>query len=93
MDLRVHMFFLLPLAYWLLSAGAGVSEWRSVALWLALLLAVFVREVARLITATWHGLHIRSVLLLPIGGLFSYAGPESAEHAVEPKVQLSLALA
>lgn len=92
-DLRVHVFFLLPLAYWLLSADAGLSEWRSVALWLALLLAVFVREVARLITATWHGLHIRSVLLLPIGGLFSYSGPESAEHAVEPKIQLSLALA
>jgi Zn-dependent protease len=92
-DLRVHMFFMLPLAYWLLSAGAGVSEWRSVGLWLILLVAVFVREVARLLTATWHGLHIRSVLLLPIGGLFSYAGPESAEHAVEPKVQRSLALA
>ena len=91
-DLRVHMFFLLPLAYWLLSAG-GVSEWRSVGLWLILLAAVFVREIARLLTATWHGLHIRSVLLLPIGGLFSYAGPESAEHAVEPKVQRSLALA
>jgi len=86
------MFFLLPLAYWLLSAG-GVSEWRSVGLWLILLAAVFVREIARLLTATWHGLHIRSVLLLPIGGLFSYAGPESAEHAVEPKVQRSLALA
>ncbi|MFZ0661126.1 MAG: CBS domain-containing protein [Acidobacteriaceae bacterium] len=91
-DLRIHMFFVLPLAYWLLSAAAGVSAWRGVVLWLALLLAVFVREVARLVTAAWNGLHIRSVLLLPIGGLFSYSGPDSAEHAVEPRVELALAL-
>jgi predicted transcriptional regulator len=91
-DFRVHLFFVLPLAYWLFAAAAGVSAWRGVVLWLVLLLAVFVREVARLITAAWNGLHIRSVLLLPIGGLFSYAGPDSAEHAVEPKVQFALAL-
>lgn len=91
-DLRIHMFFVLPLAYWLLSSAAGVSAWRGIALWLVLLLIVLVREVARLITAAWNGLHIRSVLLLPIGGLFSYAAPDSAEHAVEPRVQLALSM-
>lgn len=91
-DLRIHMFFVLPLAYWLISSAAGVSAWRGVALWLVLLFVVLIREVARLITAAWNGLHIRSVMLLPIGGLFAYAEPDSAEHAVEPGVQLALAI-
>ena len=92
-DLRIHMFFVLLLGFCLLSTSvAGVSAWRGVALWLILLAVVFVREIARLITAAWNGLQIRSILLLPIGGLFSYASPESAERAVEPRVQLALAL-
>jgi Zn-dependent protease/CBS domain-containing protein len=92
-DLRIHTFFLLLLGFCLLSTSvAGVAAWRGVMLWLLLLLAVFVREIARLITAAYHGLHLRSVLLLPIGGLFSYASPESAERAVEGRVQTTLAL-
>ena len=92
-DLRIHMFFVLLLGFSLLSTGvAGESTWRGVALWLVLVVVVFVREIARLITAAWFGLHIRNILLLPIGGLFSYSSPESAERAVEPRVQLALAL-
>ncbi len=92
-DLRIHTFFLLLLGFCLLSTNvAGVSAWRGVMLWLLLLLVVFVRELARLITAAYHGLQLRSILLLPIGGLFSYASPESAEAAVEGNVQTSLAL-
>jgi Zn-dependent protease len=87
------MFFVLLLGFCLLSTGvSGVSAWRGIALWLALLLVVFVREIARLITAAWNGLHIRSILLLPIGGLFSYQSPESAERAVAPGVQIAMAL-
>lgn len=92
-DLRIHMFFVLLLGLCLLSTGvAGVSAWRGTALWVAVLLAVFVREIARLITAVWNDLRIRSILLLPIGGLFSYSTPDSAERAVAPRVQLALAL-
>lgn len=92
-DLRIHYFFVLLLGFCLLETGvSGVSSWRGVTLWLLLLVVVFVREIARLITAAWFGLHIRSILLLPIGGLFSYSTPESAERAVEPRVQLALAL-
>ena len=92
-DLRIHMFFLLVLGFCLLSTGvAGVAAWRGIMMWLLLLLAVFVREVARLITAAYHDLHIRSILLLPIGGLFSYSTPESAERASEGRVQTILAL-
>ncbi|MBV8115785.1 MAG: CBS domain-containing protein [Silvibacterium sp.] len=93
-DLRIHTFFLLLLGFCLLSTGvAGLPAWRGMMLWLLLFLAVFVREVARLITAAYQDLQIRSILLLPIGGLFSYATPESAERAMEGPVQIILALA
>ncbi len=92
-DLRIHTFFLLLLGFCLLSTSlAGVAAWRGVMLWLMLLLAVFVREIARIITASYHGLQLRSILLLPIGGLFSYSTPQSAERAAEGRVQTVLAL-
>lgn len=92
-DIRIHMFFVLLLGFCLLSTGvSGVSAWRGFAMWCVLLLTVCVREIARLITAAWNGLNIRSILLLPIGGLFSYAAPESAERAAESPVQIALAL-
>ena len=92
-DLRIHYFFMLLLVFCLLSThNTHVSPWRGVALWLILLLVVFVREIARVVTAAWYGLRIRSVMLLPIGGLFSYASPDSAERAVETRVQLVMAV-
>lgn len=92
-DVRIHMFFVLLLGFCLLSTGvSGVSAWRGIALWLELLLVVFVREIARLITAAWNGIYVRSILLLPIGGLISYASPESAERAVAPWVQRAMAI-
>jgi hypothetical protein len=39
-----------------------------------------VRETARLLVAAWLGLRLRAMLLLPIGGLFAYANPESQEN-------------
>ena len=43
--------------------------------------AVIVRETARLMMAAYLDLKLRAVLLLPIGGLFAYANPESQEAA------------
>ena len=37
------------------------------------------QKPARLMVAAWLGLRLRAVLLLPIGGLFAYADPESQE--------------
>jgi Zn-dependent protease len=92
-DLRIHTFFLLLLAFCLLSTSvAGVPALRGFMLWMLLLMVVFVREIARLILATYHGLQLRSVLLLPIGGLFSYATPESAERANGSRIQALLAI-
>jgi Zn-dependent protease/CBS domain-containing protein len=91
-DLRIHTFFLLLLGLCLLSTTVvNVASWRAVMLWLILLLAVIVREVARVVVASYHGVQLRSILLLPIGGLFSYANPDSSERASEGAVQTSLA--
>ncbi|HEY0794304.1 MAG TPA: CBS domain-containing protein, partial [Acidisarcina sp.] len=47
---------------------------------------------ARLTTAAYFGLQLRTVLLLPIGGLFSYANPDSTEQANQPGVRNAMAL-
>ena len=92
--LRIHYFFLLLLLFCVLSTNlSGTSAWRGVALWFLLFGAVLGREAARAMAAAWHGLAVRSILLLPIGGLFSYASPEMAEHASEGASQWALALA
>ena len=91
-ELRMHMFFALLLALGLLYTSAtGEPAARGIALWLLLLAAVAVRETARSIAAAYYGLELRNILLLPIGGLFAHATPESAERAADPRVQKMLA--
>jgi Zn-dependent protease len=92
-DIRIHTFFLLLLGI-ALSYGsvAGSTGGRGFALWLLLLLAVVVREIARAIAAAWFGLELRSLLLLPTGGLMAFASPEATERASSPEVQKRLAL-
>jgi len=91
-ELRVHIFFpLLVLVLFALSAAAGWP--RGLALFILLVAAVVTRETARLLMAAWLGLRLRAVLLLPIGGLFAYANPESQENANRGAGQFALALA
>ena len=91
-ELRVHAFFPLLAAVCLwLSSNEGVL--RGLGLFLALLAAVAVRETARLLTAAWLGLRLRAILLLPIGGLFAYADPDSQEKSNQGGGQFALALA
>jgi CBS domain-containing protein/Zn-dependent protease len=52
-----------------------------------------VRETARLLVAAWLALRLRAILLLPIGGLFAYADPESQENSTQSGGQFGLALA
>ena len=91
-EIRVHIF--LPLVS-IVFLGIGASDGlrRGLALYLLLIAALAVRETARLIVAACLGLRLRAVLLLPIGGLFAYANPESQEHAAEGAGQFALALA
>lgn len=91
-ELRVHAFFpLLAAVCLLLSANSGVL--RGLGLFLVIVFAVAVREAARLLTAAWLGLRLRAVLLLPIGGLFAYANPESQEGSNQGVGQFALAFA
>jgi len=92
--LRIHYFFLLLLFFCVFSTTwSGAPMWRGMMLWFLLLGAVLGREAVRAVTAAWHGLGVRSILLLPIGGLFSYASPEMAEQAADGWPQTALTLA
>lgn len=92
--MRIHVFFLLLLAASLVYTNyAGMSATRGFLLWVVLLCAVMIREIARAIVAVSSGLEIRSLLLLPIGGLFSFQTPEASERAAEGKLQTRLAIA
>jgi Zn-dependent protease/CBS domain-containing protein len=91
-ELRVHTFFLL-LAVVCLGLGASDGILRSLALFFVLVLALLVREIARLLVAAWLGLRLRAILVLPIGGLFAYANPESQESANQGVGQFALAFA
>ena len=91
-ELRVHIFFPL-LAIDILGMSGQASWQRGVMLFLELALAVAVRETSRLLVAAWLGLRLRAILLLPIGGFFAYADPESQENANGGAGQLTLAVA
>jgi CBS domain-containing protein len=87
-DVRIHTFFLLLLALSISYASmTGATGARGFGLWLLLVLAVFVREVARAVGAAWYGLDVRAMFLLPTGSLLSYATPEATELAATPEMQ------
>ncbi len=91
-ELRIHAFFpLLAGVCLVLSASDGIL--RGLGLFLAVVLAVLVREVVRLLVAAFLGLRLRAVLVLPIGGLFAYANPESQEGSNQGVAQFALAFA
>ena len=89
-EIRVHLSLLL-----LLAAAVGYSAvfmnnvGRGVGLWLALCFAVLVREVARALAALYSGLHLRALLLLPVGGVMAF-GPR--EHGA-PRTGMRLVAA
>lgn len=92
-DVRIHAFFLLLTGPCMLAATSfNLSIWRGMTLWILLLGAVAVREVVRVIGAAYFGLQIRNILLLPTGGLYAYANPESTERAADPRVQTPMAM-
>ncbi len=92
-EVRIHAFFLLLLAM-AIAAGslAGTTTGRVLMLWLLLLFAVAVREVARALAAAWYGLDLRGILLLPTGGLMTYATIDATERSAEPGMQRRMAV-
>ncbi len=94
--MRVHTFFLLLVLVCLGLAASDSGPFpvlRGLALFAVLCTAVMVREVARILVAAWLGLRLRAILLLPIGGMFAYANPESQETATQGVGQFALASA
>jgi Zn-dependent protease/predicted transcriptional regulator len=92
-QVRLHWFFaflLLLSMTW--AAGMGRNPLRGVMLWLLVLLALAVRETARGLAAAWFGIDVKSVLMLPTGGIQTFASPEALARAGEPKVQKGMAL-
>jgi Zn-dependent protease len=92
-EIRVHSFFLflvLPASIW--ASVEGRSALRGFLLWTLLLAAVLVREVARSLAAAAYSLDVKSILLLPTGGLLTYANPEAEARAGESKVRRGMAL-
>jgi len=91
-ELRIHAFFpLLALVCLGLSTADGAG--RGIGLFLVLVVAVVVREIARLLVVAWLGLKLRAILVLPIGGMFAWANPESQESANQGGAQFALAFA
>ncbi len=88
-DLRVHISFLLLL---LISLGFSLVQTgeatRGVALWLAMCSAVLVREVARSIAATYVGLRLRALFLLPVGGLMAFSTSTHDGNSPEANTRL-----
>ncbi len=92
-EIRLHAFFVLLLLLSVAWASSlGVMLTRGIGLWLLLLLAVLVRETARALAAAWFSLDLRSILLLPTGGIFTYANSDSLTRAASPRIQKRLAL-
>ena len=90
---RIHAFFLLLLAM-VIGVGTltGSSSGRGLMLWLLLLFAVAVREGARALAAAWFGLDLGGILLLPTGGLMTYATPDATQRAAEPPLERRMAV-
>jgi CBS domain-containing protein/Zn-dependent protease len=92
-EVRIHGFFLLLLAAGMAAAATlGADPMRVLALWMLLLFAVAVRETARALAVAWFGLELRGILLLPTGGLMSFATVENTQRASEARVQRRMAL-
>jgi len=92
-EVRIHAFFLLLLITSITFAMAtGSTGGRGFTLWLTLLFAVAVREIARAITAAWFGLELRSILLLPTGGLPTYATQDDTARAGSPAIEKRMAV-
>ncbi|RRA48547.1 CBS domain-containing protein [Acidipila sp. EB88] len=92
-ELRIHgLFVFLLFLGSTLTSTSGLGPWRGVALWLVLLFAIAVRETARALAAAVLHISLRSILLLPIGGLQSPLDPEAETESRKPRAQYTLAI-
>ncbi len=92
-EVRLHAVFIFLLILSMTWAAALQRVMlRGVMLWVLVVLAVMVREIARGMAAGWFGIGVKSVLLLPTGGILTYASAEAVTRASEAKVGKRMAL-
>ena len=91
-EVRLHVLLPLVLTGCVLWASIlGRPGSRGVILWLLLVGAVLAREIARALARAWYGLDVRSLLLLPTGGLVERS--PSPGEVLDPIQRQVLALA
>ena len=91
-EVRLHSFFLMLL---FLSMVGGDIEPADVAGCSALAAAAACAGgagLARGLAAAWFAIDVKSVLMLPTGGIQAYGSPEAVARAGEPRVQKWMAL-
>ena len=92
-ELRLHSFCVLLLLLSVAWASAlGLSVGRGILIWLLLMLALAIRETARALAAGYFALELRSVLILPTGGIPTYRSTQTQTRAALPGIQKRLAL-
>ena len=89
-ELRLHLYAIASFVLLLLYAAlVQVSLGRGMLLWLLLMGAVAVREIARALAAAWAGLDLRRLMLLPIGALPTYTEDLPNDHRHERVLALA----
>ena len=90
---RVHFSF--PLMFclvWILEAGRGPQVGlRSFILMLLVIFAVLMHELGHVVVAAHNGIHVRSVVLLPITGIALL--DEQAQRGLDAPREIRMALA
>jgi CBS domain-containing protein len=93
-DVRLHLSFLVLLAAAVAYGDLCVhSALRGLGLWVALVFAVMVREIARAIAAAYVGLRLRALFLLPVGGVMVFSPQEGAAQPATMPLVLAAPLA
>lgn len=92
-EVRIHAFFVLLLGM-SISFGSILSASGSsgFGLWFILLFAVLVRETARALVCVWFGLDLRSILLMPTGGLPVFMSQDDTARAGTTNVERWIAV-
>jgi Zn-dependent protease/predicted transcriptional regulator len=96
-ELRIHLTFLLLLLFVLLTEsfrpGGGTGAGRGFALVAIIFGSVVLHELGHAVVATHHGVRVRGILLLPIGGLTLMDPQEHMDSAKNPKRETWIAIA
>ena len=93
--IRFRMHFSFPLMFfmiWSLESGRGsLVGWRCLLLMSLVLFAVLIHELGHAVVAARNGIHVRSVVLLPIAGIAML--DEKAQRGLDSPCEIRISLA